>query len=57
MKLTSLETQPYGSCAAHRLQLRQYAETCETHRGPDDLIVTVACAEGCEVLEFHSCQP
>jgi hypothetical protein len=51
-----LEEEPYGSCYAHRLQLRQYAEKCELHEDLDGLVVTVACAEGCEVQDFHSCR-
>lgn len=52
----SLDAEPYGSCYEHRLQLRQYSEPCDRHEDPDGLVVTVACAAGCEVQEFHTCR-
>ncbi len=50
-----LEAEPYGSCYAHRLQLVQRAEPCQDHDDPDGLAVTVCCAKGCEVQDFHTC--
>ncbi len=53
----TLDQEPYGSCTAHGLQLRQYASPCDQHPVIDDvecLVVLVACAQGCELTEFHS---
>ncbi len=51
-----LEDEPYGSCIAHRSQLRQYVEPCDVHGDVEGLVVLVACVQGCEVLDFHACQ-
>jgi hypothetical protein len=48
--LDGLDAQPYGSCIAHHRVLRQYTEW--TDESTDQLLVTVGCPEGCEVLEF-----